>query len=166
MTRQNLTLTRETPRTWGGGLGILVAGIGLTFLGGMPGLVAACLTAAGWWILPAQYAFTIGHFALAALLPEMGNPEIGVVAIVEAGLILLLADALDATERQGQLVAGAVGGISVTVVVVWASAQWVPALWLRGFGLLAVGALVGYWMHRYERTALGVLDDTATGDHE
>jgi len=147
-------MIRNQHRTWLGMGGILVVGSTLTLWHGIPGLLAAVVVALSWYVLPAVYAFTIGQFAFVAVVPESGQ-RILQTMLVEAGLIGILIEPVMNEHPRLAVLTGV--GITVSVSLFWAVAEWLQPLW-KTVGVLTVGlTLLAYGLHRYERLELGVI---------
>ena len=148
----------DDERTRLGAVGVVVAGIGLVALAGLPGVVAAVLLAVAWILLPATYAFAVGQIALVALASD--GALVGFAA-VEVGLLgVLLAPATRLADPVPP-VALAVAWVLAGVALAWASTGAGAPLdpWLAGLALVTLTALAAYVVHRYQLVALGLVAD-------
>ena len=134
---------------------LIFAGIGFVLSGGFAGVLAAAALAVTWYVLPVPYEVALGHLLLVALLPE----EAGLVraAPAEAGLLALLLAEAPTVEAPGRFVTAMLSAGVVLAGAAWAG-RVVGGLPGAAIGLTAVGAILGYALHRYERLRLGLLD--------
>jgi hypothetical protein len=154
----------NTTRTRIGAFGTIFVASAFAIAGGLPGLLAAVVVGVSWYALPSIVVFTIGQFALGALVSPEQTPLL--LLIAEGGLLGILSGATAETNRSAQSTAFVVGCIALFAVGSWASYHWLDSIW-RTTAVLAVAVTVGaYGLHRYERIALGLVTDTPPPDHE
>lgn len=157
------------PRTWLGGLGIVVLAAGWSLGSGLPGLLATAGVALCWYTLPVQYTFTIGQFALVALVSQSPATASVVIAGGELGLVAMLCEPVLAAglPRSRWLPVGVVGGSSLVAVGGgWLSVHWLGGVWQAVALLSGVVLVVTYGLHRYERFVLELPAELTAKDHE
>lgn len=139
----------------GGDVGGLLAREGGAVPGGDPaGPLVAVLVLGVWLLADAPYAFVVGQVGLVVGLG--GGPSSTPVA--QAALVGILVADVAATHRGAErlrtaLVLGATALLLLAIVEYEASTPGAAA------AVLAVTALVGYTIHRYERLRLGLVGD-------
>ena len=139
----------------GGDAGGLLAREGGAAPGGDPaGPLVAVLVLGAWLLADAPYAFVVGQVGLVVGLD--GGPSSTPVA--QAALVGVLVADVAATHRGAErlrtaLVLGATALLLLAIVEYEASTPGAAA------AVLAVTALVGYTIHRYERLRLGLVGD-------
>jgi hypothetical protein len=142
---------------------IEASGVGITVLilaiaQGFPGIVAGGLLVLFWYTCPSLYTVGYGQIALGALLIPAGTTV--QIVIAEIGLLLVLltpglrldqplARTLTTLGSVVLLVGGVLAGISLDVN----HSQ-------TGIILISVLGIVTYGMHRYERVAVGAIEES------
>lgn len=142
------------------GLGIVLGTF--TIADGGRGLALGGLTALAWWLLPPMFAFVVGHVALVLVVPSTGG--LGVLAAAEIGLIGLLCTATVGPPRPGRVLALAGCAVGTATGFAWLGLDRVATVWGVGGVVLGGGALLAYWLHRYERVALELPADPSPND--
>lgn len=142
-----------------GGLGVVLATVTLGLAAGPVGAAVGLVTAGGWAVVPATYAFAAGQVLVAAALPAA--PSTPAMIAVEAGLFAVLAGPLVTVERPvrtlGTFVVVAIGLAAVPVAFTTAG----KPLWQAAVTLAVLAAALAYVSHRYERVALGLVEEVA-----
>lgn len=108
-------------------------------------------------IAPPVYAAGVGVAIAAVLVRDPSLLQSGVVAV--SGLLVLVKDATGVRRPS----VGAVALLSAGIVVLAAAALavlFVPDLWAAALALIALGAVLVYGVHRYERVRMGLVSDT------
>ena len=146
-----------------GGLGVIVATLGLALAAGTWGIVAGLAIALTWALGPSMYAFAIGQLFAVAVLS--GEARLVAIAVAEGGLLAMLAAPLTKTAESTRTVATyaiatlALGGIG------WGVLRTGRPAWAAAVAITVVAALAAYSVHRYELVRLGlVTDDTPPED--
>jgi len=158
-------VNRSTRRTATSALGVLLLAVAATAGFGLPGLVAAILTAAASAVLGPVYGFALGQLAIAVLVRNSGSELTSNPALVgaEVGLFVLLWSTLVPgrwTDRETLRTGGvAVLGTVGFAVPTWGGLAQTEALWLTGGVLLASIVALSYLLHRY--TNVFVRDPTS-----
>ena len=122
--------------------------------GDTAGPLVAVLVLGAWLLADAPYAFVVGQVGLVVGLD--GGPSSTPVA--QAALVGILVADVAAAHRGGDrartaLVAGA------TALLLFAIVEYEASTPVAAAAVLAVTALVGYTIHRYERLRLGLVGD-------
>lgn len=157
-------MTPPKHRTWLGVTGPLIVLLAFTLMNGVRGLLLGGLVAVGWWILPAVYAFVLGHFAL--LLVVAHSDGLAGIAGAELGLVVMICTATAKPAPPGRILIVAVGGVGGASILAWLGAHRLATVWGIGGLVLGGGAILAYWIHRYERVALGQPAATENSNNE
>lgn len=143
--------------TWLDGIGALVVALVVTIVAGLPGVVTGAILLTLWYTMPTVYGVAFGHLIVAALFTD--GVSLQYLLPAEAGLCaLLVGPALNLDHPWWRVLVTSGGAISVgmatLVVYRWRGAYW------QAIAVLAIGcAIAAYGMHRYERVALGYVEE-------
>jgi hypothetical protein len=139
----------------GGDVGGLLAREGGAAPGGDPaGPLVAVLVLGAWLLADAPYAFVVGQVGLVVGLD--GGPSSTPVA--QAALVGVLVADVAATHRGAERLQTALV-LAATAVVLLAIVEYEASTSVAAAAVLAVTALIGYTIHRYERLRLGLVGD-------
>ena len=123
--------------------------------GGDPaGPLVAVLVLGAWLLADARYAFVVGQVGLVVGLD--GGPSSTPVA--QAALVGVLVADVAATHRGAERLQTALV-LAATAVVLLAIVEYEASTSVAAAAVLAVTALIGYTIHRYERLRLGLVGD-------
>lgn len=154
----------RSSRTWLGALGTSIVVLAFALSSPILGLMIGGVIAVGWWFLPSMSAFVIGQFALVALLPT--TSDLLILVSAEVGLIGILVESTVKTPRPGRVLLIAICTIGIATTLGWAGYQrFATIVGVTGF-LLGGGAVLAYWIHRYERVTLSQPADTPLTSNE
>ncbi|WP_458190820.1 hypothetical protein [Haladaptatus sp. NG-WS-4] len=146
-------------KTWLDGAGALLVAIVYTVATGLPGLIAGGMLILMWYLLPTLYTFAFGQLLVAALFAD--GVALRYLIPLEPGLISVLVGPLLTLERpywRLRMTVGVAILLGIGIVYIY---QWLGEYW-QAIGILTVVfALAAYGMHRYERVALGLVEDSA-----
>ena len=146
-----MTRTRTIP----GGVAALAAAAVLAALGDLTGGLAGLALLATWYALGPASAFAAGQVGVVALA---GDWSLGVVGIGELAVFaVLLAPALPSARGRRFAVQTVVATVALGGVAYGAHRAW-ETTWATALVLVAVAALVGYGLHRYELLGTGRVD--------
>lgn len=126
------------------------------------GLALGGLVALSWWALPPMYAFVLGHFALVLVVPDGGGLD--VLAATEVGLVGLLCTTTIGPPRPGRVLALACGAVGGATGLIWLGLDRLATVWGMGGVVIGAGAILAYWIHRYERVALELPMETSNDE--
>jgi len=123
--------------------------------GGNPaGPLVAVLVLGAWLLADAPYAFVVGQVGLVVGLD--GGPSSTPVA--QAALVGVLVADVAATHRGAERLRTALV-LGATALLLLAIVEYEASTPVAAAAVLAVTALVGYTIHRYERLRLGLVGD-------
>ncbi|WP_458210530.1 hypothetical protein [Haladaptatus sp. NG-SE-30] len=146
-------------KTWLDGAGALLVAIVYTVANGLPGLIAGGMLVLMWYLLPTLYTFAFGQLLVAALFAD--GVALRYLIPLELGLISVLVGpvlTLDHPYRRVVMTSGIASVFGIGIVAIY---QLDQAYW-QAIGILAVVfALGAYGLHRYERVALGLVEENA-----
>ena len=145
----------ESP-TWLDGVGALLGAILYTLAAGLPGLIAGIALIVLWYTVPTLYTVAFGQLVVAALFPRLST--VNLVLLEFALLAVLVGPSLVLDNSRWRVVVTSVvavvlGGCTL-VVARWSARFWPPLVFL-----VVVFAASSYGLHRYERVALGLVED-------
>lgn len=141
-------------RTAIGCVGLVVtAGATAVAAGPVPGAGLGALVAVTWFLLSEPYAFAAGH---AGFLVD--SPDLGLLLVAEAGLLLLLLSRAPGTRTPGPVVAAAAVPVIGTWMVVHGTTVVDDSPWSAVGVLLLAAALASYVIDRYQRLRFGLLE--------
>lgn len=143
--------------TWLDGIGALLVAIVCTIATGLPGFVAGTVFFVLWYTQPTLYTVAFGQLVVAALSDGIA---VGYLVLAEVGLLAVLVGtslALDRPRWRVIVTGGVAIGFGASALAI---VRWSNRLWLAIGFVLIVFAIVSYGLHRYERVALGLVEDT------
>ena len=147
---------RDDSPTWLDGAGALLVAILGTVATGLPGFISGIVLLVLWYTVPTLYVVAFGQLAVAALGDGIAT---GYLILSELGLLAMLVGPSLALDRPRwrvlvtSVVALALGGCTLAIV------RWSDRLWQPLVFLVVVFAIGSYGLHRYERIALGLVED-------
>jgi len=147
----------ETP-TWLGGIGALLVAILCTVATGLPGFLAGIVFFLLWYIVPTLYTVAFGQLVVAALADGIA---VEYLFALELGLLAVLVGPSLTFDRPHWRVAVTSGIAALFGAGALASLRWGNRLWLPVAIVVIVFATVSYGLHRYERAALGLVEDNS-----
>ncbi|MCU4743607.1 hypothetical protein OB955_19530 [Halobacteria archaeon AArc-m2/3/4] len=144
-------------------LGALVVVLGV--FAGIPGIVGGILVAAFWYAFGVPFALAGGHAVLVFVFP--GAIDLTTLVVVEVVFAALLLSSVLESPDPPQFGALTVGILAGLVLLVGGTVVFFP-VWVGAIVLLAVVAVLGYGIHRYERALWDVRDvaDGETHEHD
>ncbi|WP_162562489.1 hypothetical protein [Salinigranum rubrum] len=142
-----------------------MTGVVFSFVGGLFGALLALVFGVIWLFAPTVYSYALGHVlalgisAQAVTAVELLFIEMGLVAVLLGPLITPRDESGTENRIRSLRSRSVIGAGSALFAVVVVGLAAVDLLWLNATLLVAVGVLVAYALHRYERVALGLADD-------
>lgn len=139
-------------RSWLGGLGLVIATVGLVLPTGTVGAATGLGLILAWFAVSIEVAFALGQLALVWLGPDTGPA----FALAHLGLIAVLAGALLRTERPMRTAAGFALAAAGLVGLAWLTHRTTASVPLAAGLLVGAAGLALYITHRYQRVRLGL----------
>lgn len=145
-------------RSWTEFIAILVAAAGFALIGNLEliGVLSAATIVFLWLVFPVVYTVALGHVLVVAL--TVGGFEPLAIITVELGLFGMILTAAPTLYDRGAVTSMTVFLFGLFVFVFGIAFVSSGALWIGALGLLGVGALASYGMHRYELVSLGLAE--------
>ena len=138
-----------------GGVGALLTAAALAVAAGAYGIVAGITLLLLWAVTPNVYAVSVAYLLLVVAVPDPTTLHLLGVGI--GTLVMLLGTTSGVAART---TTGAVLGVSLLWVTVFAVYHWLESVWLTAGLLVTLVALAGYSAHRYELVQLDLVEAT------
>lgn len=145
--------------------GLTLTAAVFAIVGGLLGGLLALAFGVLWLFVPTVYSYAVGHlFALgvsaqALSAVELLFIEMGLVAVLLGPLVASTIENEDENNLRSLRSRSVIGAGSALFAVVVVGLALVEMLWVNAVVLLAIGVLVAYGLHRYERVSLGLADE-------
>ncbi|MFH5801209.1 hypothetical protein [Haladaptatus sp. CMAA 1911] len=148
---------QEETATWLGGIGALFIGILCAVATGPPGILAGVIFLLVWYTVPTLYSVAFGQLVVAVFADSITAEylillEVGLLAVLVGPLLTVDRPRWRVTVTSAMAVLFGVGALK--------SLQWSNQLWVAIAVVVFVFAIVSYGLHRYERVALGLVEES------
>ena len=133
--------------SWLGALAVVLVGVALYRLVGLPGILVGVVLALCWYYLSAEATVAVGTLLSVVALP--GDPSLAGLAFLACGLLAVLASAAFRYDAPLRLLGAFLAFLLVLLVVTWVGAEQGGATWFGVLALLLTGSILAYGHHRY-----------------
>jgi hypothetical protein len=149
-------MQQETP-TWLGGIGALLVAVLCPIATGLLGVLAGIVFILVWYTVPTLYSVAFGQLVVAVLADNIAAEYL---ILLEIGLLAVLVGPLLRFDRPRWRVTVTSAIAVLFGVGILKSLQWSNRVLVAIAVIVFVFAFISYGLHRYERAALGLVEES------